>query len=274
MILEKLKKNQQNSMILIKQSKKIEMPSGKDRNQSTTKIVIPNGQSFSSCYIELCKKRRLRPLPVICVTLPYSLDFTTDRVKMDDWNPILNALSLDHTLKSIAIRSRYQYRKAMENVTSELKARSIGKAPVVLTRYLLEWLSHSVSQCIRNSSVLTSLELEGIPLPPDCLAVLCVGLSNTSCLKHLSLFKCYIGDVSCEIICRTIADVNSIRTLNLGQCDLSSRCASALANALSRQKLLLYHDAWKQSLRYREPNMETMPGLRRLTLNGNPRLGK
>lgn len=266
-------------MILIKQQstkvKKSTMIPDKNRSQSsTTKISIPNGQSFSSCYIELCKKRRLRPLPVICVTLPHSLDFTTDRVKMDDWNPILNALSLDNTLKSIAIRSRYQYRKPMENVTSELKARSIGKTPVVLTRYLLELLSHSVSQCIRNSSVLTTLELEGIPLPSDCLAVLCVGLANTSCLRHLSLFKCYIGDVSCEMICRTIADVNSIRTLNLGQCDLSSRCASALATALSRQKLLLYHDAWKQSLRYREPNMDAMPGLRRLTLNGNPRLGK
>ncbi|XP_024936356.1 centrosomal protein of 78 kDa [Cephus cinctus] len=230
-------------------------------------------QSFATCYMDLCKQQRLRPLPVICVTLPHHLDFTTDRVKMDDWGPILNSLSLDRTLKSISVRSRYQCRKPLEEVNSEDKARAIGKAPVVLTRFLLEWLSHSVAQCVRNSVALTSLELEGIPFPADCLAVLSVGLASSQSLEHLSLQRCYIGDGSCQLICRTIADVRSIRSLNLAQCDLSCQSGAAVAAALSRQKLSLYHDTWKQSLRYREPNLEAMPGLRRLTLNGNPKLG-
>lgn len=149
----------------------------------------------------------------------------------------------------------------------------MGKAPVVLTRYLLEWLSQSVGQCVRNSLSLTHLELEGIPFPPDCIAVLCVGLSGTQTLHHLSLRRCYIGDNGCELICRTIADIRSVRSLNLSYCDLTPNSGSALASALSRQKLTLYHDTWKQSLRYREPNFETMPGLRRLTLNDNPHLG-
>lgn len=149
----------------------------------------------------------------------------------------------------------------------------MGKAPVVLTRYLLEWLSQSVGQCVRNSPSLTHLELEGIPFPPDCIAVLCVGLSGTQTLHHLSLRRCYIGDNGCELICRTIADIRSVRSLNLSYCDLTPSSGSALASALSRQKLALYHDTWKQSLRYREPKFETMPGLRRLTLNDNPHLG-
>lgn len=149
----------------------------------------------------------------------------------------------------------------------------MGKAPVVLTRYLLEWLSQSVGQCVRNSPSLTHLELEGIPFPPDCIAVLCVGLSGTQTLHHLSLRRCYIGDNGCELICRMIVDIRSVRSLNLSYCDLTPSSGSALASALSRQKLALYHDTWKQSLRYREPNFETMPGLRRLTLNDNPHLG-
>lgn len=192
---------------------------------------------------------------------------------MDDWGPILNSLSLDRTLRSISVRSRYQCRKPMDEINSADKARAIGKAPVVLTRYLLEWLTHSIAQCIRNSPALTCLELEGVPLPDDCLAALCVGLSATETLQHLSLKRCYIGDNSCALVCRTIADVPSIRSLNLSQCDLSSYCGPALAAALSRQKLLLYHDTWKDSLRYREPNLDAMPGLRRLTLNDNPHLG-
>lgn len=56
--------------------------------------------SFASCYVEHCRQQRVKPLPMICVGLPHSLDFTTDRVKMDDWTPILNSLSLDRTLRS------------------------------------------------------------------------------------------------------------------------------------------------------------------------------
>ncbi|KAG7201946.1 hypothetical protein KM043_004651 [Ampulex compressa] len=236
-------------------------------------MSIPSGRNFASCYTELCKQQRLRPLPVICVTLPHSLDFTTDRVKMDDWGPILNSLSLDLCLKSISVRSRYQCRKPLEEINSEDKARSVSKAPVVLTRYLLEWLSHSLGQCVRNSSNLSNLELEGIPLPNDCIAALCIGLAATETLSHLSLQRCHIGDNGCELICRTITSVQSIRTLNLSQCDLTAECTPHLAGALRRQKLLLYHEAWKRSLRYREPDLEAMPGLRRLTLNDNPGLG-
>jgi len=168
---------------------------------------------------------------------------------------------------------RYQCRKPLEEINSEDKARAIGKAPVVFTRYLLEWLSQSVGQCVKNSPSLTHLELEGIPFPLDCIAVLCIGLSGTQTLHHLSLRRCYIGDNGCELICRTIADIRCVKSLNLSYCDLTPSSGSALASALSKQKLALYHDTWKQSLRYREPNFETMSGLRRLTLNDNPHLG-
>lgn len=180
---------------------------------------------------------------------------------------------LERTSTCCTTSIRYQCRKPLEEINSEDKARTMGKAPVVLTRYLLEWLSQSVGQCVRNSPSLTHLELEGIPFPSDCIAVLCVGLSGTQTLHHLSLRRCYIGDNGCELICRTIADIRSVRSLNLSYCDLTPNSGTALASALSRQKLALYHDTWKQSLRYREPNFETMPGLRRLTLNDNPHLG-
>ncbi|XP_044017347.1 centrosomal protein of 78 kDa [Aphidius gifuensis] len=237
------------------------------------KMSIPSCENFSACYMELCKQQRLRPLPMICLTLPYTLDFTTDRVKIDDWGPILNSLSLDKSLKIIKVKSKYHCRKLLDDANSEMKARSLGKSPVILSRYLLEWLTHSIAQCVRNSCVLTRLEIEGIPLPADCLAALCVGITKTISLKHLSLQGCFIGDRSCALVCKTIIDIQSIKSLNLSQCDLSSDCGPVLAAALSRQQLLLFHDTWKDSLRYRNPNLDAMPGLRRLTLNGNPHLG-
>lgn len=103
----------------------------------------------------------------------------------------------------------------------EDKVRS--KGPGALTQSLLEWLSHSIGQCVRNSFSLTHLELEGIPFPTDCLAVLCVGLAGTETLEHLSFQRCYIGDAGCELVCRAITDVRTIRSLNLSDCDLTSR---------------------------------------------------
>lgn len=243
------------------------------KNKKNLKMSVPSCENFSSCYIELCKQQRSRPLPIICLTLPYTLDFTTDRVKIDDWGPILNSLSFDKSLKIIKIKSKYQYRKSLDEINSELKTRSLCKSPIILSRYLLEWLTHSIAQCVRNSISLTRLEIEGIPLPPDCLAALCVGIAGTVTLKHLSLQRCYIGDNSCALICKTIIDVQSIKSLNLSQCGLTSDCGPVLAAALSRQQLLQSHDKWKDSLRYRIPNLDAMPGLRRLTLNGNPNLG-
>lgn len=237
------------------------------------KLASANGYSFSICYMELCRQQRIKPLPLICVSLPYRLEFTADRVKMDEWTPILSSLALDKVLRSIKIHSRCQNRKPLEDVTSENKARKVEKTPLLLTRYILERLSQSVAQCVRGSTNLTCLELEGIPLTVDCVAILCVGISGSKSLHHLSLCRSYIGDQGCELICQTVTTTTSIKTLNLSQCNLSSRCAKSLAAALSRQKLSLYHDTWKQSLRYRQPDFDTMPGLRRLTLNGNPQLG-
>jgi hypothetical protein len=80
-------------------------------------MAIPAGRNFANCYMELCKQQRLRPLPVICVTLPYTLDFTTDRIKMDDWGPILNSLSLDRSLKAISVHSRLQIHLSARRIT-------------------------------------------------------------------------------------------------------------------------------------------------------------
>lgn len=36
------------------------------------------------------------------------------------------------------------------------------------------------------------------------------------------------------------------------------------------QAMSRHNEAWKESLRYRRPNLDCMSGLRRITLNGNP----
>lgn len=34
-----------------------------------------------------------------------------------------------------------------------------------------------------------------------------------------------------------------------------------------------HNEAWRDSLRYRRPDLDRMPGIRRITINNNPMLG-
>lgn len=80
--------------------------------------------------MELCRQAQQRPLPNVCVRLPSTLDIITDRVKLDDWGPILQALSLDRDLHSISIRCRFQNRKHVEENISQERIRGTMKVGI------------------------------------------------------------------------------------------------------------------------------------------------
>jgi hypothetical protein len=42
---------------------------------------------------------------------------------------------------------------------------------------------------------------------------------------------------------------------------------------MQHQAMLRHNEAWKDSLRYRRPDLDRMSGLRRITLNCNPMIG-
>lgn len=39
------------------------------------------------------------------------------------------------------------------------------------------------------------------------------------------------------------------------------------------QAMKRHNEAWRDSLRYRKPDLDRMPGIRRITINNNPMLG-
>lgn len=65
-----------------------------------------NSQCFHLCYEDLCKLRNIFPQPVIRANIEKKyLDFNADKLKLNDWELILQALSSDRSLHLIAIRS-------------------------------------------------------------------------------------------------------------------------------------------------------------------------
>lgn len=241
---------------------------------STSTNRKQNRTEFAKYYTDLCHVQHSHPLNAIKQNLDKGiLDFYCDRIKFDEWWSIINALGSDKSLHLIAIRSRHPQKHAIESADTELKARAIVKQPVFATRFVLLWLMESIKLCLSQSPSLSVLELEGLPLAGDYLVSLSSGLVETTSLQHLSFYKSKIGDDGAGIICHTIKNLPCIISLDLSYCDLTERGAEILSEMVKYQKLNRYSEAWKQTLRYRDPDVEAMPGLRRITINGNTEIG-
>lgn len=233
-----------------------------------------NRSHFAKYYSDLCHIQHSHPLSAIKQNLDKGiLDFYCDRIKFEEWWSIINALSYDKTLHFVAIRSRHPQKRALETADTELKAKAVTKQPVVTTRFVLMWLSEAIKMCLSQSTTLTVLELEGLPLSGTYLTSITEGLMETGTLQHLSLFKCPIQDEGAEVLCHAIKNLPSVISLDLSYCELSDRGAETIAGLIKYQKLNRYSEAWKQTLRYRDPDVEAMPGLRRITINNNPNIG-
>lgn len=71
---------------------------------------------FYVCYAELCKKQNFTPLSIFKQLSTNQnkavLDIPVDRIKFDEWSPILTALSNDNSLHFIALRCRLHAKKS------------------------------------------------------------------------------------------------------------------------------------------------------------------
>ncbi|XP_076235770.1 uncharacterized protein LOC143180121 [Calliopsis andreniformis] len=147
--------------------------------------------------------------------------------------------------------------------------------PILYTNFLLRCLVDSVAVFTRDSLSITSLSLDGIPLPPKYINILCSGLRTNWRLTHLSLAKCRIGDVGCNLLLECLRNNPNLRVLNLSSCRLTNRSGMGLSLFLKRRKADLLQNIWEESsLQSREEHIDKKPqGLHTLVLNQNPKFG-
>lgn len=74
-------------------------------------------------------------------------------------------------------------------------------------------------------------------------------------------------------MCSTIKLLPSVESVNFSQCQLSAKGAESISEMIKYQKIFRYSEGWKKSLRYRDVDPETIPGLKRISLNHNPDIG-
>ncbi|XP_072746978.1 uncharacterized protein [Anoplolepis gracilipes] len=153
-------------------------------------------------------------------------------------------------------------------------ARRDRQQPVLYTNFLLRCFVHSIAVCLRNSLMITSLTLDGIPLAINYLRILTDGLTNNRNLRNLSLARCRIGDTGCYILLESLQHNSNLHTLNLSSCCLTSRSAMYLSLFLKKKKADLLQNVWKETTSSRENVHTTVAeGLQVLILDKNYKFG-
>ncbi|KAK9299100.1 hypothetical protein QLX08_007726 [Tetragonisca angustula] len=147
--------------------------------------------------------------------------------------------------------------------------------PVIYTNFLLRCLVDSIAVCARDCPTITSITIDGIPLTLKYLNILCAGLKSNEKLINLSLTRCHIGDVGCDLLLESLMNNPKLCVLNLSSCRLSDRSATSLSLFLKRRKADLLQNVWEQSsVQSRDENSDKkVQGLQTLILNQNPKLG-
>lgn len=92
-------------------------------------------------------------------------------------------------------------------------------------------------------------------------------------MQEISFQRSNIGDKGCEAICNTVKYLENVEKLNLAECDLTTKGAEFIADMVKVLKISRYTVGWQKSLRYRNVDPESIPGLRSISLAHNPHIG-
>lgn len=232
---------------------------------------------FYVWYTELCRRINCTPAPAVKPAKPKCqtvLDFVADRLRLEEWSPIINALRHDTSLHVIQIKSRIASCPFLHDVDTEDKARRMKRRFGLLwTAYILKQLTKSLSISLRSTQVLTVLELDGLPMFSEYLEPLLQALKKNKTIKSLSFANCPIRDVGCQLVCAYLRFTPNVEVMNLSGCGLSTKSGEQLAKLIKYQQINRYCESWHNSLRYEDPMSGVMRGIKRITINCNPDLG-
>ncbi|GFS06086.1 centrosomal protein of 78 kDa-like [Elysia marginata] len=186
--------------------------------------------NFEDHYDNLCALQDSAPLSAVKAHLPQGvLDLNGDRVRLNDWQPIINSLRINKSLNFVALRSYYQMPQEEDEKRAAILRR---KLPSIRSKEITHRLIKAMKECLVVSPCLSCVELQGLSLRDRDLQMLVKGILRSAALRHLSLEFCRIGDQGLEILCEGLKNSKNINSVNLSGCSLSSRGAENLASVI------------------------------------------
>ncbi|XP_037046842.1 protein Cep78 homolog [Bradysia coprophila] len=242
-------------------------------SQSTLNVIKNLNNSFHNKYLTLCKRKNVLPNHEI-IKNKLKLEVVAERMKIYEWQIVTKALEQDNSLQSIEIVSRRPVQCVREQIHTEKRCRDIAAKgdPLISTKYLFCPLVRSISNCVKDSTEIQSLALEGLPLTVEYIQSIANAILQNNSLKMLSFARSNLMDDGCVIVCSTIKHLSHIEKINFSYCDLTEISAAPIGNLIKYQTINRYSEEWIKSFRYQDVS-DTLPGLKCLVLNGNEELG-
>ncbi|XP_076055810.1 uncharacterized protein LOC143033964 isoform X2 [Oratosquilla oratoria] len=228
----------------------------RSKNKSRVVDTTALGEVLTNQYrlsCELCNT-----YPVWRVTHQLSrglLDIDIMALSTQDWVSLCSAITNRCTPSKISIQ------------VSEV-------SPTKEFQRTLKMIADAISKCLSTSKNLIFLKLSRFPLNGSLNEALCQGLRNTKTLDTIELVNCSLKDKGTERLCQSIKNVPSIRILKLTNNGLTNIGCTAVANLIKHQGLNRDSAMWQDTLRLGLPHLDNMRGLRRITMNNNPKLGE
>ncbi|XP_050436538.1 centrosomal protein of 78 kDa [Adelges cooleyi] len=242
----------------------------------TTSADSTGKNNFGALYALACVKYSTRLSHCVKISdKKNSVEITGDRMKADDWQAAMEALSNDTVTHHVLIKNRRHPDIIARSYDTLSSALSVPKnTSASSTLYVVNTIAGCLCEMLSKSHALLCLEVENIMFDCHALKRLLTGISANSTLQHLSLAYCRLGDDDCVSLCRTLRDKPNVRSLDLTGCALSPFAGkNGVVDLIKKQQVRRHEECWVHSLRSRSANPDAMQGLRRLTLNNNPTLG-
>lgn len=231
------------------------------------------GHNFFFKYMWLCRHKNIKPLPEIRKGHECILDLFGDRIKTDDWLQIIDSLPMDQSLRTIAIKLRKRSEHIFENINTESKLRKYRCEPPILSKFVLFGLLQNLGHCLKVNAQIHTLALEGLPLLSKYTQFVLDGISQNHSIRIVSFERSYLLDEGVQMICSTLKYLANIEHVNFSQCELTSKSTEAISDLIKHHSIFRYSEGWKNSLRYRAIDPDSICGLRRISLNRNPMIG-
>lgn len=229
--------------------------------------------NFYEKYKNYCKLKIVRPLPLPQKNLQKYFDVYGDRIDAGNWLAIIDSLAYDESLMNISIKLKKSFQVPLANINSLNKLRKFPCQVSIATKILFSGLVRSISQCLSVSRCLTSLTLEGLPLIGHYTHLLLEGLSQNRYIERVSFDRSALGDEGFEAICASIKYLPNIESVSACQCNLTHNSCEALAALITSQCVYRFSEGWMHSLRYRQVDVKSIRGIKRIALNGNESIG-
>eukprot|EP00117_Sycon_ciliatum_P008366 scpid43030/ scgid1015/ Centrosomal protein of 78 kDa len=237
---------------------------------------------FSQCYEDFCSSHGACPLAMVMSrSKDTEVVLSGERIRPTDWIPLCRALQMNKSLETVKIAfdsTREQMGKTRrgQSAPAGVKPGTAGYQ-VAASRMdrsaVTQLLCRSLGSFIRVSPAVTSLSLEGLWVRFDDITLLAKGLTKSSRLQSLSLAHCRIGDSGAEVLCTALQCTRSLHCLDLTACGLTWKAMPHLAKLVEQYANWRYAHLWQTSLRQVQASTDSVGGLRRITLNGNPLIG-